>query len=296
MCHGQRQSRAFYASNHTNLLTMKIAFFFLFFSFFQSLVSTFRYRIVITHDVFAADVIPCWCTFCLRRRRKCSIIFFLQSESNGSKIEKNSFRCFYRCLLRTFWACSYVLFKCPHGIRVLYYVYMRKPYCLTQSRSSSDSVVRGHNDGCVCECVEFGVEAFTLMLIYYCRQRGIDMPTRTIHHRLQCISVNLWIINTHTVRAFMFALYASYGRFLHLENFVVNLRCQSEARKFDKQKFQIKRNACERLECVRMHNTHTHTHTYRIYVVANRPAICDRRVYKYVHICKYICLCMCPAA
>lgn len=100
-------------------------------------------------------------------------IFFSRSESNGSKIEKNSFRCFYRCLLRTFWACSCVLFKCPHGTRVRY---MRKHYCLTQSRSSGRASYEAIMMA-VCLGSRVDAEAFTLILIYYCRRGGIDMPT-----------------------------------------------------------------------------------------------------------------------
>lgn len=100
-CASTRQTRTFYAQNHTNLLTTKIAFFFNRFFFY--------YWIRIMHDVFVADVIPCWAnrsTYFFAKPSKmfkfCFFSYFARSESNGSRKEKNSLRCFYRYLLRTF--------------------------------------------------------------------------------------------------------------------------------------------------------------------------------------------------
>lgn len=168
MCHGQTDASISCIEPHKFINDENRSFFLVYyFRFFF-----FQYWVRITHDV--ADVIPCWCTFlAMPSKMFYYIYFFSRSESNGSKIEKNSFRCFYRCLLRTFWACSCVLFKCPHGTRVRY---MRKHYCLTQSRSSGRASYEAIMMA-VCLGSRVDAEAFTLILIYYCRRGGIDMPT-----------------------------------------------------------------------------------------------------------------------
>lgn len=105
----------------TNLLTSKSAFFLRLFFFFLPVLAQ-------THA---------W-SFCEM------FYYYFIFRSPGQhrmvrKIEKRIPFAFYRCLLRTFWACSCVLFKCPHGIRVQYY--MKTLYCLSHRRAAF-SVIR----------------------------------------------------------------------------------------------------------------------------------------------------------
>lgn len=128
MCHDQTDASI---SNHTNLLTTKIAFFVFFGRFVFPALNPNG-----THDVFAADVIPCWRTF-LRNRSKCSIIFSPVRIEWVESIEKFLPMFFFIdvCLGhfgRVLVCCSNV--HSPHGIRVRY---MRKAYCLTQNGTSS---------------------------------------------------------------------------------------------------------------------------------------------------------------